>query len=107
MISRHRAPSLIEHAASIPASSSFSLSPIRGVRFPRHAFDRGDEVGIALEPLPRPAGAVEFKQMLVVFGIAPIGARTYAGRGILLCHANCFPLGRVRGARHAATRLIG
>lgn len=47
------------------------------------------EVGIALEPLPGPAGPVQIDEGLVAFGIAPVGARTYAGDGLLLGHGAC------------------
>ena len=47
------------------------------------------EVGIALEPLPGPTGPVQVDEGFVTFGIAPVGARTYAGDGLLLGHGAC------------------
>lgn len=49
----------------------------------------GGEVGIALEPLPGPASSVQIDEGFVAFGIAPVGARTYAGDGFLLGHGAC------------------
>jgi hypothetical protein len=69
---------------------------------PRQSIERGTEFGIAFEPLPCPAGAVELEKGRVAFGIAPIGAWTYAGRKELLAHAIMCSREAVRTCRQHA-----